>query len=334
MKKNHRTLILTALFFIISPIISAQETPEKWISVTVDNDAFVGNDSGYSNGLFVSTFEIVERKNKHIGNDFWVAPLMWSMPRENFIMAANAYSLGQSLNTPSDIKIENPSLLELPYSALLAASNSYITVTPDYADIATTTLGVVGPMALGEEVQSFVHGIIGANDPKGWDTQIKNEVVFSFNRGRSYRAWTTQSDNFDLLANGSVTVGTIESSVDVGAFIRYGNNLERSHPTTLLASSRISNPIAVDGWYVFLGSRIGYMLNNIAIDGNTFRDSRSIDYQRRYVSITTGFAYTWRDLSITFAINDFNILKDDSGEQALADLTEFGTISFSWKLSP
>lgn len=306
---------------------------QQWLSITIDNDAFVGNDSGYSNGLFVSTFEVSDRyTSAPLENKIWVSPLMWSMPNDDFILTVNAYSFGQALNTASDIKIKNPSLSELPYSALLAMSNSYITVTPDYADIATTTLGVVGPMALGEEVQSFVHGLIGANKPMGWDTQIQNEVVFSFNRGRSYRAWTTDNDNFDLLANGNITVGTIESSVNVGAYIRYGNNLERSHPTTLLTSSRISNPIAVDGWYVFVGSRIGYMFNNIAVDGNTFRDSRSIDYQNRYISITTGFAYTWRDLSITFAINDFNILSDDTEEQALADLTEFGTISFSWKL--
>lgn len=316
-----------------STILNAQElSDKKWISITVDNDAFVGNDSGYSNGFFVSTFEITEHPNKKTINKFWVEPLMWSMPHDNLTHVVNAYSFGQSLNTPSDIKIENPSELELPYSALLAMSNSYITISPTFADIATTTIGVVGPMAFGEEVQEFVHGIIGANKPQGWHTQIKNEVVFELNRGRSYRVWTTKQDNFDILLNGRGSIGTLESSIDVGTYIRYGNNLAQSHPTTLLANSRISNPIAVEGWYVFLGTRWGYMFNNIAIDGNTFRDSRSIDYQHRYVSFTTGFAYTWDDLSVTFAINDFNILTENTGEKALADLTEFGTISFSWRL--
>lgn len=311
---------------------NATDDKENWISITIDNDAFVGNDSGYSNGLFVSTFEVNKTPTNQPDNDFWVTPLMWSMPKDKFTMTANAYSFGQQLNTPSDIKIENPSLNELPYSALLAMSNSYITITPEYADLATTTIGLVGPMALGEEVQTFVHKIIGANEPKGWDTQIKNEVVFEFARARSYRAWSSQDNHFDALVNGRATLGTIETSASVGGFIRYGRNLEQSHATTLLSASRITNPIAVDGWYVFLGASFGYMYNNIAVDGNTFRDSRSINYQNDYVSLTTGFAYTWRDLSITFAINDFNILEDDTDEQALADLTEFGTISFSWKL--
>lgn len=328
--------LLSALPLAFLPLSVAHSTTpadkEKWIAITIDNDAFVGNDSGYSNGLFVSTFEINEHPLNKADNDFWVTPLMWSMPEDNFIITANSYSFGQSLNTPSDIKIENPGLNELPYSALLAMSNSYITVTPEYADLATTTLGVVGPIALGKELQTFVHKILGANEPKGWDTQIKNEVVFQFSRARSYRLWHSPNDNVDILVNGRGTLGTIETALEIGSYIRYGNNLDTSHATTLLAASRISNPIAVQGWYFFLGSSVGYMLHNIALDGNTFRDSRSLDYQKRYVSLTTGFAYTWNDLSITFAINDFNILKDNEGEQALADLTEFGTISFSWKL--
>ena len=31
-----------------------------WVSVATDNDAFIGNDNGYTNGLFVSWYEIPE----------------------------------------------------------------------------------------------------------------------------------------------------------------------------------------------------------------------------------------------------------------------------------
>lgn len=327
---------LLICFFFLQIFNTAFSKPQKdithWVSVTVDNDAFVGNDSGYSNGLFVSTFEVNGAPSGQADNDWWVKPLMWSMPLDDVASSVNAYSFGQSLNTPSDIKVENPSLNELPYSALLVMSNSYIAITPEMADIATTAIGMVGPMAFGEEVQSFVHKVLGANEPKGWHTQIGNEFVFEFTRGRSYRVWHDEQDQFDVLFNGGVSLGTIESSVNVGAYFRYGNNLAESYATTLLSTSRISNPLTINGWYVFFGSRVGYMFNHIGVDGNTFRDSRSIDYQHRFIGLSTGIAYTWRDVSITFAINDFNILQENIGEKVLADLTEFGTISFSWKI--
>lgn len=332
MKTITNIITIIGVSLVSMALQATEKSDNQWVSVTIDNDAFVGNDSGYSNGLFISTFDINATTNKKSSNDFWVKPLMWSMPNNNLTHVVNSYSFGQSLNTPSDIKIKNPSKSELPYSALLAMSNSYITISPEVADIAITTLGVVGSIAFGKEVQSSIHNIIGANKPQGWHTQIKNEVVFELNRGRSYRVWTTEQDNFDILLNSRGSIGTIETSIDIGTYFRYGNNLAQSHPTTLLATSRISNPIAIKGWYLFFGTRWGYMFNHIAVDGNTFRDSRSIDYQHRYVSLSTGFAYTWNDLSVTLAINDFNILQENEGEAALADLTEFGTISFSWRL--
>ena len=331
---NHKLTLkfVLATLLIAFSVGSFGATKSNWVSITIDNDAFVGNDSGYSNGLFISFFDISDNIKQLPQHDFLVTPLMWSMPAKNITSSVNAYSFGQSLNTPSDIKIANPSTEELPYSALLALANSYITITPNQADIATTKIGIVGPAAFGEEAQTFIHKLIGANKPQGWDTQLHNEVVFEFSRARSYRAWVSQDDNIDILTSGSFSLGTLRSAIDVGSYIRYGNNLVKSHPTTLLVSSRITNPIAVDGWYVFAGARVGYMFNYIFTDGNTFRDSRSIDYEKRYVSLSAGFSYAWRNLSLTFAIDDANILQKGDQQEALKDLTRFGTISFAWKL--
>lgn len=316
----------------LCPIFPVSADTEKWFSLTIDNDAFIGDDSGYSHGLFGSTFTIKDSVGTPLANEVWVKPLMWSMPKQNILREVNSYSVGQAFNTPSNIKVENPSDDELPYSALLAISNSYIAISDNFADIATTKIGVVGPIALGKETQTFIHKLIGANKPRGWDTQIKNELVFEFSRGRSYRAWFANNDKFDIIANGQFSLGTIRSSIDASTYIRLGNNLAQSFPTTLLVGSRLANPIAVNGWYIFAGIKVGYMFNNIAGDGNTFRKSRSIDYQREYTSLSAGFAYTWKDLSITFAIDEANILQRNRDSKRLPEIARFGTIGLSWRL--
>ena len=38
-----------------------------WVSVTTDNDAFVGNDNGYTNGIFVSWIDTPEGKKAEPG---------------------------------------------------------------------------------------------------------------------------------------------------------------------------------------------------------------------------------------------------------------------------
>lgn len=156
-----------------------------YVAVTIDNDLFGGNDNGYSNGFFVSMFDVGKEGEDLSAPDFWVSPLLWSLPDGEVDGAVNAYSLGQTLTTPSDITIPNPSPDDLPYSAMLVLTNTYLTATSEYADTISTSIGLVGPSAVGEEVQKFVHDIIGADEPQGWDTQLGDEIVFQVSRGRT-----------------------------------------------------------------------------------------------------------------------------------------------------
>ncbi|MEM6987581.1 MAG: lipid A deacylase LpxR family protein [Pseudomonadota bacterium] len=222
-----------------------------WAAATLDNDLFVGSDDGYTNGLYVSLFEVNESElNPPTRPDFWVYPLLWSMPSAGALGAVNAYTIGQTMSTPSDITIANPADDDLPYSALLAMTNSYVVANPVYADRASTTVGIVGPSALGEEAQKFVHQLIGSDEPLGWGTQLKDELVFQFSRARVWRKWVSETAHSDVLTSFDLSVGTIQSAVSAGFAFRYGRGLADSYATTLFNSTRAANPGALDGgWY-------------------------------------------------------------------------------------
>ena len=322
--------VFLSVFVSFSSLASAEV---DWVSVTLDNDLFVDSDNGYTNGLYVSLYDVGRHSNQLPSHDFWVSPLMWSMPQETIKGSINAYMIGQTMSTPSDISIADPIENELPYSALLSLTNSYMTVSPDHADRVSTTIGIVGPAALGEEAQKLVHGIIGADEPQGWDTQLHNELVFQFSRARTWRSWVSGSGNYDLLTNADLSLGTIKSSLDTGMTVRYGKDLINSYATTLFSNSRISNPVTVEGgWFVYAGVKAGYIFNQIFTDGNTYRDSRSIDYDHEYVGLTAGFSYGWENVSLTFAINDANIIQNGDKAEALDNLTQYGTLTFAWRM--
>lgn len=327
---RQRIFFLAFTLFLLQPMTVCAEI--DWISFTLDNDLFVGNDNGYTNGFYVSFFDVGETDDKIPSNGYLVSPLMWSMPKKEVKGAVNAYMVGQTMSTPSDIRIVVPDAIELPYSALLALTNSYVTVKTTYADRSSTTLGVVGPAAFGEEAQKNVHEVIGSDEPQGWDTQLKNEFVFQFSRARTWRLWVNNSDSFDLLTNTELRVGTIQSSIDTNMTIRLGSDLISSYATTLFNSSRTINPNAVNnGWYIYTGINCGYIFNQIFTDGNTYRNSRSIDYQKEYIGVTAGLSYSWESLSLAFAINDTNIIQGGSREKVLENLTRFGTLSLAYK---
>lgn len=305
---------------------------DKWSSLTIDNDLFVGNDSGYSNGFFYSSYEV----NGGAGSIPKPGPMLksleWSLPDGRPTGAVNAYTVGQVMNTPQDITLESPGSNQLPYSALLFVNNTFVYIAPDIADQIGFAFGVVGPLALGEPAQKFVHRITGSDEPKGWDTQLDNELVFQLSRGRIWRNWSSASDNADFLTRAVLSLGTIDSTLQSGVMVRVGHDLKSSYASSLLSSSRTSNPLAIgNSWYVYAGVNFGYVFNQIFADGNTFRNSSSIDYDNERLGLTLGAAYSRKNFSVTFAVNDSNIIQ--SGDQAgsLEDLTRYGTLTFAWR---
>ena len=68
----------------------------------------------------------------------------------------------------------------------------------------------------------------------------------------------------------------------------------------------------------------------IFTDGNTYDDdAEKIDYDEETIGVTAGLAYSWKDLSLTFAINDLNVNESDDGAE---EYSEYGTITVASKL--
>ncbi|ETX11086.1 hypothetical protein MUS1_11970 [Marinomonas ushuaiensis DSM 15871] len=306
----------------------------SWMSATLDNDFFVNKDNGYTNGIYVSTYDVYDHVASQQKSDVWVKPLMWSMPNRSIDQAVNVYSFGQTLTTPYDISQTVPSESDLPYSAVISFTNTYITVGADYADRASTTLGIVGPLALGEESQKAIHSVISAQDPQGWGTQLNNELVFELSRGRTWRQWVSDRGNADILLGVNGSLGTIKSGVSTAAIIRYGENLRDSYATVLFADSRTSNPIAVNGgWFFYSGLALKYNFNQIYTDGNTFRDSRSVDYDHNTNIFALGVTYSWGEGSLAFAINTpFSFNENKNADRNLDEFNSYGTLTFAWAM--
>ncbi|MCW4627873.1 MULTISPECIES: lipid A deacylase LpxR family protein [Marinomonas] len=332
--RNNGTLVFKHYFLSISLLFgSSAYADTHWLSATLDNDFFVNEDNGYTNGIYVSYFDVNDSPDKAQQPGFMVRPLMWSMPSQHSRASVNIYSGGQTLTTPYDIEVEVPAEGTFPYSALLSFTNTYIAVMPDYADRVATTIGLVGPLAMGEQTQKAVHRVISAKNPRGWDTQLENEVVFELSRGRTWRSWVSDSGHTDLLTGAAMSVGTLRSSVSSGFMLRYGRSLDDSFSTVLLVDSRTSNPIAVSkGWFVFAGVELGYTFNQIFTDGNTFRDSRSIDYDHNNNMFTSGVTYSWGDSALSFAINSPFSFSSDEHDREMDKYTRYGTLTFAWQI--
>ena len=318
------------IVIIILSFSSSAKAEFEWITYTLDNDLFLGNDSGYTNGLYIALYDTKEKDS--LPKPSWMLkPLEWTISKEGSLASINSYTIGQSMFTPEDITIANPGADDLPYSGLLFLNNSYLVVNDTFADKIGTTLGIVGPSSFAEDAQKLVHKAIGADDPLGWDTQLEDELVFQFERSRAWRTWVSDNERWDLVTSAELSLGTLSSSVATGLMIRYGSGLKGSYASNLFIKTRTTNPLSFDGhWNVYIGINAGYQFNMIFLDGNTFRNGRSIDYKQESIGTTLGFSYSWNEYSFAFALNDLNILSEESEEQ-LEGLTQYGTLTFAVK---
>jgi lipid A 3-O-deacylase len=138
-----------------------------------------GDDRDYINGtnLSYTTGSLGE-------NSIWSSPIRW-LGESTFLFHHQSSEtdnrlqwtvLGQSIYTPENHQARDPSLDDRPYAGWLYTGLNFV---QDYDAQQLTTLqflgGIVGPWALGRQVQNGVHALLGQQLARGWDHQLSNE---------------------------------------------------------------------------------------------------------------------------------------------------------------
>ena len=301
--------LLLLLLFMAAGARAADERPDNWFTVTLENDLFVGKDTGYTNGIALSwahtgftefSPDNIPRWLDYLSKNLYIS----TMPDKD---RAVSYMIGQLMQTPSDLTIPTLIKNEAPYTGLLFWSANLHAFDERVADRLSLTLGVVGPLAGAEQSQKWVHKIVGAEEPQGWDNQIKNEPVFQVSAERLLRLAKFHTDKtvgMDVIGSGSGAVGTIESYAAVGVSARLGSGLDRSFPTASFLAGRQVNPLAgvTGGWYVYAGVQARFVANDIGINGNTFTESHSVPLEHWQAAATGGVAFGFKSWAIHFSV--------------------------------
>lgn len=249
-----------------------------------------------------------------------------------------ALLLGQSIFSPKNLTLKTPSAHDRPYGGWLYGGASLLQETNrDRLENFEIDAGVVGPGALGKQVQNDFHQFIGIAEAKGWGGQIQNEpgLMLSYERLWRMPLIGDGSDGVDIVPQAGATVGNVFTYAAVGAQMRIGKNLHAEYgPVRIrpaLSGTDYFDANQLDGnlgYYFFLGVQGRAMGHNIFLNGNSFRQSPSVGMKVLVADFQGGFSMFWSsairlDLSVVRRTEEF------SG-QATPD--EIGTvaISFSW----
>jgi hypothetical protein len=245
----------------------------------------------------------------------------------------HGYAFGQSTFVPSDITLADPPSTDRPYVGWLYASLGLSVDSGSQLDQFGLTLGVVGPASFAEDTQKFLHDVLGSDDPRGWDTQLENEpgVVLTYQRSwRGPAFGNATGPQLDLTPHAGAALGNVFTYANAGVTVRYGRQLPNDYGAPRI---RQGLPVAAHfaptsdfGWYLFAGVEGRAVAHNIFLDGNTFRDSRSVDKKPWVGDLQFGFVLDWPEVRLSYThvlrTREFRTQEDNDG---------FGAFSVSFK---
>lgn len=214
--------IILLFFFLFSLNLYSQGKdykPKTVIRIISENDFWLFNqrtDMFYTQGLKIEYLQDLPDDSKF--SQWW--PFLLGNKTQNIL----GYSIGQNLYTSSDIEV--PTIIEKdrPYGAWLYFAYSLISNNESKKQRITSDmyLGVLGPIALGEEVQSNWHQLINSPDPKGWSNQVKNDIGINLNLKyeKGLVSYFRKNLAFDFVPNLEVKTGTVFNILAVGSTTR------------------------------------------------------------------------------------------------------------------
>ena len=326
-----RQLLLGAAL-VLANVAHAQEGSSSFIRV--DNDVFTGTDHEYTNGVELgSTSATVESiDDAQFAPSFaWAnRTLRWLQPK-GFEQNNVTWTMGQLMFTPEDSSLETPDPNDRPYAGLLFAGLTYN--GRDAHSLRSTTLevGIVGPSALARQTQNAVHRATGVDRFLGWDHQLNDEPVFRILHER-FRRWDIQPARRygDVTLHYGGSVGNLATFANAGAELRIGRSLPDnfgSAPTLPygqdVAPTRWATSPSRPSIHGFIAVDARAVLHDITLDGNTWRDSASVEREPYVAELTFGVALNWREWQATLG-TVYRTKEYETQERE----SSFGTLTF------
>lgn len=281
----------------------------RFITLNSENDLYGGGtDRNYTNGAR-ATYTDMGASVPEIFHMVDRAVPTFSINETTTI----SYSLGQNLYTPQDITIAAHQPNDRPWAAFLYGSASLTTVTNNHVDSLEATLGMVGPAALGEQTQKFVHEHISGSSPtpRGWRHQLKNEPGLMLSWERSFpERYSLETFGWRSSAVPYIgaTIGNIYTYASAGASFNispYGDGFQdapvRVRPA-MPGTGAFVVPDNTFSWYIFGGVEGRAVARNIFLDGNTFTSSHDVDKKPFVADANIGLALTYGKTRISYAL--------------------------------
>ncbi len=293
----------------------------------MENDADFRTDKAYSYGASISALFL----RKDLNSSFMHIPFTDYKQQDNYI----SFSYAHQIYTPELIEEIELITDDRPY-----AGYAYFQVGLHQSYDKTLKsliiqLGLIGPSSGMEDVQDFVHEIIGSPIPVGWDNQLEDELIFQINY--DIKHYIKTDDFLDLhsvvIPEYGFELGNASTKLYAGALVRWGWNIAKDYGVAPINANSYSHiPLNTEvkplsGWnFCFnFSAKANLIAKNIFLDGNTFTDSHSVEKNYFTLDAGYGFSLSYNQFSLDY------LRKHTSKEfKTQEGINSYGSLIFSY----
>lgn len=314
----HLFVILLLLYH--SPAF-AEKRPEEYKTFTIytENDIVAGTDLQYTNGFKLTwSSEDLSHYRENANIPEWSYPIIEILPFINKpgLQKKVSFSIGQNIYTPDDQDRTDLIKDDRPYAGISYVAIGFVSKNTKSMHTMEITGGIVGPHSYAARTQNAFHSWFGAEKSYGWDNQLKDEPVLNLFFERKWRAFSSGLGNnyaCDLIPHAGFTIGNLLIAGAFGGQFRYGLNLPNDFGTLLIrpgsdtnapiddSDPRLSPETRPFSMHIFLGVDAFAMARNILLDGNTFKDSHSVDKKPFVGRFFAGFGILFHKVKFTYS---------------------------------
>jgi hypothetical protein len=292
-----RWFIYTVASIVISciccPVVNAQYTHQFRL---YEDDDFIslkgdGTDEAYSSGLRLE-YLFVEQKTH-----FFLHRLL-PLAGAN---AINTLSVGIShqIYTPHNLDLVEPVPGDYPYAGALFGNYSlHSSNAVKKLNVQTEIIaGVMGPHSYAKEIQQFVHRVIGDEQPRGWNNQLPNDILFNVNLSAE-KQLSHVNNWLELMGGATVRAGSMIDAAGLYGIVRVG----RMNPyfNGLVDQNSAGAKNKRRQVYAIAKPAFGYMAYNSLLQGGFILKRNAIvsaNINRLNIALDYGFTISWHNFS-------------------------------------
>lgn len=273
----------------------------------LDNDIFFGSDNQFSNGWnFRIHSPVYNSWEQAKDSPKWVRTFGNRFPSllGDKLYYRTGFSVGQVINTPSNILTNELVENDVPYVGLLAGQITWTAYNEQQLRSFGATLGTIGRSSLSEQSQNIIHEVTGSDLAQGWDNQLSDELAFNISYVRKKKFFSYQSDGilaFDAALAGGIALGNIFTLAESSLEFRLGRNLPRGFSIMPEIAGRTIgydatlSPINKDRHSIYTTVSLGvsYYFHHLLVDGSLFSENHGewVDSYPWSGLTTLGFHY-------------------------------------------